>query len=75
MTVITRSWRVREDEGASSVEYGLLVVAIAAVIVLVVFALGTWVKGTYRVTCNSLSQPGYINADNSGSNVSTNCNQ
>ena len=30
----------RSDEGASAVEYGLLVAAIAAVIVFVVFALG-----------------------------------
>ena len=31
---------LRRDEGASTVEYGLLIVAIAALIAVVVFALG-----------------------------------
>jgi len=30
----------RDEDGASAVEYGLLVAAIAAVIVIIVFALG-----------------------------------
>jgi pilus assembly protein Flp/PilA len=42
------------DEGASAVEYGLLVAAIAAVIVLVVFALGSVVRGAFSKTCSDI---------------------
>ena len=38
------------DKGASAVEYGLLVAAIAAVIVGVVFGLGGVVKGAFSQT-------------------------
>ena len=52
----TLTHRGREaDEGASAVEYGLLVAAIAALIVLVVFALGTLVRDTFRNTCNGIA--------------------
>ena len=45
----------RKDEtGASAVEYGLLVAAIAALIVLIVFALGGVVKDVFTNTCNSV---------------------
>ena len=47
--------RRRREEGASAVEYGLLVAAIAAVIVLIVFALGKVVNGVFSTTCNSIS--------------------
>ena len=43
----------REDEGASAVEYGLLVAAIAAIIVLLVFSVGTFVKQSFQDTCDS----------------------
>jgi pilus assembly protein Flp/PilA len=58
----------RDDEGASAVEYGLLVAAIAAVIILVVFALGSWVKGTFSSTCHTIKDSGYINSAGSASN-------
>jgi pilus assembly protein Flp/PilA len=45
----------RGDDGASAVEYGLLVAAIAAVIVLVVFALGKFVNQSFKETCSSVS--------------------
>jgi pilus assembly protein Flp/PilA len=48
----------KSDEGASAVEYGLLVAAIAAVIVLVVFALGTVIKSAFQDTCNKVSNKG-----------------
>jgi pilus assembly protein Flp/PilA len=54
------------DEGASAVEYGLLVAAIAAVIVLVVFALGSVVRGAFSDTCNNI-------ADNATPAASANC--
>jgi pilus assembly protein Flp/PilA len=50
---ITRHAR---DRGASAVEYGLLVAAIAAVIVGVVFGLGTLVKDAFSHTCSTISQ-------------------
>ncbi len=46
---------LRRDEGASAVEYGLLLAAIAAVIVAVVFLLGGKVKTAFQSTCTSIS--------------------
>ena len=43
--------RARKEDGASAVEYGLLVAAIAALIVLVVFALGGIIKKVFSNTC------------------------
>ena len=60
------------DEGASAVEYGLLVAAIAAIIILVVFALGTYVKGAFKDTCTAFSSSNAVNATGPTSN---NCNQ
>jgi pilus assembly protein Flp/PilA len=45
----------REEKGASAVEYGLLVAAIAAVIVIIVFALGSVVNGVFQNTCDSIA--------------------
>jgi pilus assembly protein Flp/PilA len=50
------------DEGASAVEYGLLVAAIAAIIILVVFALGTFVKGAFKDTCDAFHDSNAVNA-------------
>lgn len=47
--------RVRDEEtGASAVEYGLLVAAIAALIVLIVFALGGVVSSVFSDTCDTI---------------------
>lgn len=43
-----------KDRGASAVEYGLMVAAIAAVIVAIVFGLGGLVKETFTDTCNNI---------------------
>ena len=51
----------RDDEGASAVEYGLLVAAIAAIIILVVFAVGSWVKGAFKDTCSAFNSSGSVN--------------
>lgn len=48
----------RTDEGASAVEYGLLVAAIAAVIVAVVFTLGGFVKTGFQTTCDEMNRTG-----------------
>jgi pilus assembly protein Flp/PilA len=55
------SAKKRDDEGASAVEYGLLVAAIAAIIILVVFAVGSWVKGAFKDTCTAFSTSGSVN--------------
>ncbi|MEP6695257.1 MAG: Flp family type IVb pilin [Pseudonocardiales bacterium] len=44
----------RGDGGASAVEYALLVAAIAAVIVAVLFLFGSTISGVFGTTCNSL---------------------
>ena len=44
---------LRHDEGASAVEYGLLVAAIAAIIVIVVFALGRITQSSYTSACTN----------------------
>jgi pilus assembly protein Flp/PilA len=46
----------RKDDGASAVEYGLLVAGIAALIVVIVFALGGVVRNTFSDTCNTIKQ-------------------
>jgi len=47
--------RVARDEGASGVEYALLVFAIAAVIVAVVFTVGLYVRNMYSNTCTTIA--------------------
>ncbi len=42
------------DAGASSVEYGLVLFAIAAVIVIALFALGPPVRGLFDNTCQAI---------------------
>jgi pilus assembly protein Flp/PilA len=44
----------RTEDGASAVEYGLLVAGIAAVVVLVVFALGGVIRGAFSNTCSTI---------------------
>jgi pilus assembly protein Flp/PilA len=54
------STRRRSEEGASAVEYGLLIALIAAVIVIAVVALGVIVKGSFHQTCENFTSPGPI---------------
>ncbi len=44
----------KDEKGASAVEYGLLVAAIAALIVIIVFALGGVVKEVFKDTCDAV---------------------
>jgi len=44
----------RGDDGASAVEYGLLVAAIAALVVIIVFALGGLVRDVFQDTCTKI---------------------
>ena len=44
----------RQERGASSVEYGLIAVAVAAVVALVVFALGGVVAELFADSCENI---------------------
>ena len=44
----------RDEQGASAVEYGLLVSLIAAVITVAVFAFGTLVQDSFKGTCSTI---------------------
>lgn len=48
----------RDDEGASAVEYGLLIAAIAALIVIIVFALGGIIRDVFQNTCDEIKSEG-----------------
>ncbi len=55
-----------KDDGASAVEYGLLVAAIAALIVIIVFALGGIIKGVFSKTCSAVSSGASVGGDCTG---------
>ena len=55
--------RQRDESGASAVEYGLLVTAIAALIVIIVFALGSQVVALFDTTCTSIEAQASTGAD------------
>jgi pilus assembly protein Flp/PilA len=61
MLAYLRNLTKKNDEGASAVEYGLLVAAIAAIIIIVVFTLGGWVKGAFKDTCNQFNSSNSVN--------------
>jgi pilus assembly protein Flp/PilA len=45
---------LREERGASAVEYGLLIAGIAAAIVLAVFAFGGGASGLFHGSCDDI---------------------
>ena len=47
-----------EERGASAVEYGLLIAGIAALIVVVLFALGPLLLVAFGNTCDTISTEG-----------------
>jgi|1186.fasta_scaffold264520_2 pilus assembly protein Flp/PilA len=53
MRLFRAGWR--DEAGASAVEYGLIVFAIAAVISVVVFAFGGAVHGLFDTSCKTIS--------------------
>lgn len=65
MLATIRKITSRRDDGASAVEYGLLVAAIAALIVIIVFALGRIVSETFQDTCDNIKSK--------SSGISQNC--
>ena len=56
----------KDEKGASAVEYGLLVAAIAALIVVIVFALGGIVSEVFKDTCDTIKAEG-------GASISSTC--
>ena len=52
----------RDEDGASAVEYGLLVAGIAALIVAIVFLFGGIIKGAFTDTCGAVSSEGTAGA-------------
>lgn len=55
--------RAKREEGASAVEYGLLVAAIAALIVVIVFALGNIIKNVFKKTCDEIQTNTTVSGD------------
>jgi pilus assembly protein Flp/PilA len=51
--VTSRSIR-HNDEGASAVEYGLIVFAIAALITVIVVSFGGAVRGLFQDSCDTI---------------------
>ena len=58
LNLVTRF--IRDESGAAAVEYGLLVAAIAAVIILTVFYLGGYVEGAFSATCSAFKASGDV---------------
>ena len=50
----------KDESGAAAVEYGLLVAAIAAVIILTVSYIGGYVEGAFSTTCNGFKASGDV---------------
>ncbi|MET3963558.1 pilus assembly protein Flp/PilA [Marmoricola sp. OAE513] len=48
----------RNEDGASAVEYGLLIAGIAALIVAIVFVLGGVIRDAFDDTCSTVKQGG-----------------
>jgi pilus assembly protein Flp/PilA len=49
--------KVRSEEGASAVEYGLLIAGIAALIATVVFVLGGAIAGLFQNMVDAIGGP------------------
>lgn len=54
----------REDDGASAVEYGLMVAGIAGMIVVIVFLLGGAIAGLFDDSCGTVA--GHITSASCG---------
>jgi pilus assembly protein Flp/PilA len=48
----------RDENGASAVEYGLLVAGIAALIVAIVFIFGGVIRDAFQGTCTTVKSSG-----------------
>jgi pilus assembly protein Flp/PilA len=52
--LVERLTRRQRDDGASAVEYGLLIAGIAALIVVIVFALGSQIGTLFGNSCGTI---------------------
>ena len=67
MLEFIRSITTRRDEnGASAVEYGLLVAGIAALIVAIVFVFGGVIKDAFKGTCETVKGSGTATSGSCG---------
>ena len=64
LAYLRKTTRLAQDRGASAVEYGLMVAAIAAIIVGVVFGLGNLVRTTFTDTCTAIEAGNGTGTDN-----------
>jgi pilus assembly protein Flp/PilA len=64
LSIMLNARRAKLDErGASAVEYGLLIAGIAAVIVIIVIALGGQIEDAFSDTCDEIAKrPGAATA-------------
>jgi pilus assembly protein Flp/PilA len=62
-TILSR----RNQDGASAVEYGLLVAGIAALVVAIVFVFGGVIRDAFAGTCNTVA------SHNTASGGATSC--
>jgi pilus assembly protein Flp/PilA len=53
-----KSLLANRDRGATAVEYGLLIAAIAAVIVAIAFTLGGQIQGAFQTTSDCIGNSG-----------------
>jgi pilus assembly protein Flp/PilA len=59
---VTRRSIRRNDEGASAVEYGLIVFAIAALITVAVFSFGGAVGHLFQSSCDTIQQSAHTSS-------------
>jgi pilus assembly protein Flp/PilA len=45
----------RDDKGAALIEYSILIGLIAAAVITIIVAVGTWITGRWTTLCNALS--------------------
>ena len=62
LSYIRKVVAAKREDGASAVEYGLLVAAIAALVVIIVFALGNLIQDVFKKTCEKVSSGNEIGA-------------
>ncbi len=49
---------INRDQGASAVEYGLLIAGIAAVLVVIIFTFGSKLSDLFNNTCGQITKGG-----------------
>ena len=62
LAYIRKVTAAKRDDGASAVEYGLLVAAIAALIVIIVFSLGGVVRDVFEKSCTEIKSKAPVDA-------------